>query len=204
MDNLLRTEEAHNNSPRVVRGILFDLGDTLVDFGPIDTTALFARGARLAYGYLRRLGCIESRVQGSPFLSKCYWIEVLKVKALEFLDEMELQDVAFRVARMIPNRKALKKSTHVTAADRSLAISPDFDGTNPFGGIRINRRVCEERRIEFETFRREIMKEIEGLLHPVTGRRKRNSGQPARASPPFDERRIPVQRCQPDKGHPAS
>lgn len=40
-----------------IRGILFDLGDTLLDFGPIDTQVLFARGARLAYRYLQRLGC---------------------------------------------------------------------------------------------------------------------------------------------------
>jgi HAD superfamily hydrolase (TIGR01549 family) len=40
----------------VIKAILFDLGDTLLDFGPINTTGLFARGARLAYRYLQRLG----------------------------------------------------------------------------------------------------------------------------------------------------
>jgi len=39
-----------------VKAILFDLGDTLLDFGPVDTLGLFARGARLAYRYLQRLG----------------------------------------------------------------------------------------------------------------------------------------------------
>lgn len=38
-----------------IQGILFDLGDTILDFGPINTLALFARGARLAYRYLQQL-----------------------------------------------------------------------------------------------------------------------------------------------------
>ncbi len=39
-----------------VNGILFDLGDTILDFGPIDTAGLFVRGARLAYRRLQQLG----------------------------------------------------------------------------------------------------------------------------------------------------
>ncbi len=38
-----------------INGILFDLGDTILDFGPINTLSLFARGARLAYRYLQEL-----------------------------------------------------------------------------------------------------------------------------------------------------
>jgi putative hydrolase of the HAD superfamily len=39
-----------------IKGILFDLGNTLLDFGPVDTRALFRQGAELAYAYLRRQG----------------------------------------------------------------------------------------------------------------------------------------------------
>jgi len=38
-----------------IRGILFDLGDTLLDFGKINAPRLFEEGAKLAYAYLRRL-----------------------------------------------------------------------------------------------------------------------------------------------------
>jgi len=41
---------------RRVRGILFDLGDTLLDFGEVDVLRLFRSGAELAYGYLQSLG----------------------------------------------------------------------------------------------------------------------------------------------------
>lgn len=39
-----------------IRGILFDLGNTLLDFGQVDTLYLFTRGARRAYRYLKQLG----------------------------------------------------------------------------------------------------------------------------------------------------
>jgi putative hydrolase of the HAD superfamily len=39
-----------------IKGILFDLGDTLLDFGPVSTERLFLEGARLAYSYLKELG----------------------------------------------------------------------------------------------------------------------------------------------------
>jgi len=41
---------------RRVNGILFDLGDTLLDFGNVDIPLLFEAGAQLAYDYLGKLG----------------------------------------------------------------------------------------------------------------------------------------------------
>ncbi|NLF33114.1 MAG: HAD family hydrolase [Planctomycetes bacterium] len=39
-----------------IRGILFDFGDTLLDFGTVDTIDLFEQGARGTYAYLQRKG----------------------------------------------------------------------------------------------------------------------------------------------------
>lgn len=39
-----------------IQGILFDLGDTLLDFGKIDVNKQFRAGAELAYAYLKSLG----------------------------------------------------------------------------------------------------------------------------------------------------
>lgn len=38
-----------------IKGILLDLGDTLLDFGEVDVSSLFEAGARLAYDYLKSL-----------------------------------------------------------------------------------------------------------------------------------------------------
>lgn len=39
-----------------IKGILFDLGNTVLDFGEVDTLELFEQGGRLAYGFLKDLG----------------------------------------------------------------------------------------------------------------------------------------------------
>ena len=39
-----------------IRGILFDLGNTLLDFGRVDILSLFEAGARSAYDHLKTLG----------------------------------------------------------------------------------------------------------------------------------------------------
>lgn len=41
---------------RRIEGILFDLGETLLEFGDFDGPRLFKAGGRLAYEYLRKLG----------------------------------------------------------------------------------------------------------------------------------------------------
>jgi putative hydrolase of the HAD superfamily len=41
---------------RKIKGILFDLGDTLLDFGHLDVTSLFEAGGRATYDYLKGLG----------------------------------------------------------------------------------------------------------------------------------------------------
>jgi HAD superfamily hydrolase (TIGR01549 family) len=41
----------------MIRAVLFDLGDTLLDFEPVDSRALFRRGATKTYEYLQRKGC---------------------------------------------------------------------------------------------------------------------------------------------------
>jgi putative hydrolase of the HAD superfamily len=41
---------------RPIQGIFFDLGDTLLTFGPVDVRGLFESGAHLAYKYLQELG----------------------------------------------------------------------------------------------------------------------------------------------------
>ena len=41
---------------RRIKGILFDLGDTLIDFAHVSMTAMFRQGAREGYAYLQELG----------------------------------------------------------------------------------------------------------------------------------------------------
>lgn len=40
-----------------IKAVLFDLGDTLLNFGRINTTHLFRQGARLSYDFLKNMSC---------------------------------------------------------------------------------------------------------------------------------------------------
>ncbi|MHC4575320.1 MAG: hypothetical protein ACYS76_14520, partial [Planctomycetota bacterium] len=39
-----------------VKAVLFDLGETLLNFGKVNSGKLFRQGARLSYDFLRNLG----------------------------------------------------------------------------------------------------------------------------------------------------
>ena len=41
---------------RRIKAVLFDIGETLLDFGPVNTSKLFRRGARLSYEFLKSTG----------------------------------------------------------------------------------------------------------------------------------------------------
>ncbi len=56
---------------RKIRGILFDLGDTLLDFGGPDISAQFEAGTHLAYDYLRDLN--QPVPSFAKYHRKQYW-----------------------------------------------------------------------------------------------------------------------------------
>jgi len=69
-----------------ISGILFDLGDTLVDFGQVDVPALFEEGARQAYMYL------ESIQQPMPEFEKYHRQQLWAVRWRYFLSHLTGRD----------------------------------------------------------------------------------------------------------------
>ena len=59
---------------RKIKGILFDFGDTLLDFGDVDILGLFKSGAHLAYDYLR-----EHR-QPLPSFTRYYRLQLWTIR----------------------------------------------------------------------------------------------------------------------------
>jgi putative hydrolase of the HAD superfamily len=56
-DHALRMEKCRMQEPRhEIKAALFDLGETILNFGKINTTRLFRQGARLSYDYLKSCG----------------------------------------------------------------------------------------------------------------------------------------------------
>lgn len=105
--------------------------------------------------FLRRKGYLESASGGKRF-SKKIVVEVLKNKVLKFLNDHDLEDYISKIARLVPNAKELKKGTHIADYTKSQAYAPDFAGTNPFGGIFINRDRVEN----YEAFRSRLIDDL--------------------------------------------
>ena len=64
---------------RKIRAVLFDFGDTLLDFGKVRTAHLFRRGARLSYDFLESLGQPVGNFgyhcwRGLIYLYICRWL----------------------------------------------------------------------------------------------------------------------------------
>lgn len=110
--------------------------------------------------YLRRKGYLKSAAKSQGF-SKKLIIEKLKNKVLRFMHDHDLEDYISKVAKLVPNAKALKKGTHIASYSDSMAYAPDFAGTNPFGGIFINR----EHTADYHAFRDRLIAELSEVTH---------------------------------------
>lgn len=110
--------------------------------------------------YLRRMGYLNSAARHGAFSTKVV-VERLKNRVLRFMNDHDLEDYISRVARLIPNARAMKKGAHITSYATSQAYATDFAGTNPFGGIVINRDMVDD----YEVFRARLMDELAHLEH---------------------------------------
>jgi HAD superfamily hydrolase (TIGR01549 family) len=69
-----------------LQGILFDFGDTLIDFGKVDVLARFEDGAKAAYAYLDELG------QPMPEFERYHRQQLRAVKRSYFISHLTSQD----------------------------------------------------------------------------------------------------------------
>lgn len=107
---------------------------------------------------LRQKGYLETSGKGvSAVLKKI--LEMAKVRTISSLTNLGLQDWIYRIAKLIPNRKALKKSTYLIDKNSSRVTLSNLCGTNPYGGLDINASTDEE----YERLREELITELTGL-----------------------------------------
>ncbi|HEX5043585.1 MAG TPA: alkaline phosphatase family protein [Candidatus Polarisedimenticolaceae bacterium] len=105
------------------------------------------RCTRLFYvnEWLRRRGLLEAPGGGAGLLSPRVLLERSKNMALGLAFHLRAEDTLSRLARHVPNRKALKRSDHVVRAQTSMARASSFAGVNPFGGIVLYPEACRRR-----------------------------------------------------------
>lgn len=118
---------------------------------------------------LRRAGYVKSKVGRFKLLDSKYLLEKIKLGVLETVYRFDLEDIMFAITKYIPNRGALKKSTFITDSSSSPASASTFGGTNPFGGITINRENISQTGMDYEAFRLKIMDILHGFKDERTG-----------------------------------
>jgi len=100
-------------------------------------------------GYIITSGCGTNKM-----LKKL--IEKLKIFTISTLSKFDLQDYIYKIAKFIPNRKALKKSTYLIDVENSSAILSNLCGANPYGGIDVKAKS----KMEYNRIRNIIIKEL--------------------------------------------
>lgn len=107
---------------------------------------------------LRQKGYLATSGKGASAALKKI-LEMAKVRTISSLTNIGLQDWIYRIAKLIPNRKALKKSTYLIDKNSSRVTLSNLCGTNPYGGLDIHAANVEE----YEKLRKELINELVGL-----------------------------------------
>ena len=69
-----------------IKAVLFDLGETLINFGKVNTTQLFRRGARLSYDFLK------TNHQPVGNFEYYYWKNLILLRIRHWLDTIAKKD----------------------------------------------------------------------------------------------------------------
>jgi predicted AlkP superfamily phosphohydrolase/phosphomutase len=111
---------------------------------------------------LLRHGLLKSRIGGPRLLSPRYHLERTKNLVLETLHRLDLEDIAYRFARIFPWTRKMKKRDFMTEPASNLATASDFGGTNPFGGVDISRERCSVEGADYEEVRGRVITLLTG------------------------------------------
>jgi predicted AlkP superfamily phosphohydrolase/phosphomutase len=110
---------------------------------------------------LRRAGLVAETTKGPKLLSSSYLLERAKRIALGLTYRFELEAQAYRLARRLPGRKALKQSTFSSDAQSSPARLSRLFGRNQFGGIDL--------REDTPQMRSRVREVLESVVDPASG-----------------------------------
>jgi len=89
-----------------IKAVLFDLGETLLDFGKVKTTRLFRQGARLSYEYLKSCG------QPVGNFEYYCWRNLIALRFRHFISNITKNDInSSALLRGLGTKKGIKLDT---------------------------------------------------------------------------------------------
>jgi hypothetical protein len=111
---------------------------------------------------LRRAGLVAESNSGPRLFSSAYLLERAKRLVLALTYRFSLEVPAYKLARKLPSRKALKQSTFSSDAASSPARLSRLFGRNQFGGIELREDTPE--------MRARVRVVLESIVDPATGK----------------------------------
>jgi hypothetical protein len=111
---------------------------------------------------LRRAGLVTESTTGPRLLSSAYLLERAKRLVLGLTYRFALEVPAYKLARKLPSRKALKQSTFSSDAASSPARLSRLFGRNQFGGIELQQDTPQ--------MRARARAVLESIVDPATGK----------------------------------
>jgi predicted AlkP superfamily phosphohydrolase/phosphomutase len=114
---------------------------------------------------LRREGLLKTREGRLPGVSPVAIVEKAKTTFLRIMHRLDLEDWVYRIASLIPKerRKSLKTSSYAVTREMSLAWVSDTGGGTSFGGIEINKALCQTGGEDYEALRDRLVNLLSGL-----------------------------------------
>ena len=89
-----------------IKAVLFDLGETLLDFGKVKTTRLFRQGARLSYDFLKSCG------QPVGNFEYYCWSNLIALRFRHFISNITKNDInSSALLRGLGTKKGIKLDT---------------------------------------------------------------------------------------------
>jgi HAD superfamily hydrolase (TIGR01549 family) len=90
-------------SDKRIKAVLFDLGETLLNFGKVNATSLFRQGARLSYDFLKSLG------QPVGNFEWYFWLNLIRVRMRHLLSNIMRRDFdALELLRKVGTKKGAR------------------------------------------------------------------------------------------------
>lgn len=114
--------------------------------------------------WLRQNGYIATSGKGMNRFIKTM-TEKMKVFTVSALVKWDNEDWIYRIAKLMPNRKSLKKSTYLIDKEKSTVLLANVCGANPFGGVNLNIHEAAE----YEQMRNDIIHKLLGI-NKIIGR----------------------------------
>ncbi len=118
---------------------------------------------------LRRAGWLKTRARGRNPLHPRRLLQKAKRAAMSALDRLDMADVTYRIAKLVPRARELKKSSFLVEDGATAVYTPHFAGTSACGGVAVDRARVEAQGQVYDAVCDAVIAALRDVRDPRTG-----------------------------------